>query len=280
MGSRIDVKHGWAFGLDVPGRIALVSLTLLILFILVGPFFSPTSSTLVAMSQRLMPPSLAHPFGTDQFGREVLARVMTGGRQSLRIAGITVLLTTVAGSTLGMVAGYVRRLDGFLMRICDAFLALPAVILAIALMAVSKPSEANVIFALTVVYTPRMARLVRGKVLLIREMPYIEATTALGASLWRVLFDHILPNAMPEIIVLGSFIFGYAILDEATLSFLGVGPPPPAPSWGNMLSEARYLIRDAFWISFFPGLLIGAVVLATNILGDVIRDRYDPQKSE
>jgi peptide/nickel transport system permease protein len=125
-----------------------------------------------------------------------------------------------------------------------------------------------------------MARVVRGKALLIREMPYVEAANALGARVSRVLARHVLPNAMPEIIVLGSFIFGYAVLDEATLSFLGVGPPPPAPSWGNMLSEARYLIRDAFWISFFPGLLIGISVLAANILGDGIRDRYDPRKGE
>jgi ABC-type dipeptide/oligopeptide/nickel transport system permease subunit len=137
-----------------------------------------------------------------------------------------------------------------------------------------------VVVALVVVYTPRMARLVRGKALLIREMPYVEAVNALGARLSRVLGWHVLPNAMPEIIVQGSFIFGYAILDEATLSFLGVGPPPPAASWGNMLAEARYLIRDAFWISFFPGLLIGVAVLATNILGDGIRDRYDPRKGE
>jgi peptide/nickel transport system permease protein len=205
---------------------------------------------------------------------------MAGGQQSLRVASLTMVLTVLAGSALGLVAGYVRALDDVLMRISDAFLALPAVILAIALMAVREPSEGSVVAALAVVYTPRMARLVRGKALLIREMPYVEAVNALGARVSRVLGRHVLPNAMPEIIVQGSFIFGYAILDEATLSFLGVGPPPPAASWGNMLAEARYLIRDAFWISFFPGLLIGVTVLATNTLGDGIRDRYDPRKGE
>jgi len=267
-------------GLGVAATVSLATLGLVFGLIVLGPQIYALSPTDIVISERLKPPSLAHPLGTDQFGRDVLARVMTGGQQSLRVASITMVLTVFAGSVLGLLAGYLRRLDEVLMRICDAFMALPAVILAIALMAVSEPSEASVIFALVVVYTPRMARVVRGKALLIREMPYVEAANALGARVSRVLARHVLPNAMPEIIVLGSFIFGSAILDEATLSFLGVGPPPPAPSWGNMLSEARYLIRDAFWISFFPGLLIGISVLAANILGDGIRDRYDPRKGE
>jgi len=264
-------------GLGPAADLALLGLGLLIGFILIGPYAYSASPTLVVGGARLQPPSWAHPLGTDQFGREVLARVMAGGHQSLRVAGCTMILTVVAGSLLGLVAGAVRTLDEILMRISDAFLALPAVILAIALMAVREPSEANVLLALVVVYTPRVARLVRGKVLVIREMPYVEAATALGGRLTRVVARHVLPNATPELIVQATFIFGYAILDEATLSFLGVGPPPPAPSWGNMLAEARYLIREAFWISFFPGLLIGLAVLAANIIGDGIRDRYDPQ---
>jgi len=260
--------------------VALIGLVALIGFIVVGPSLYPVSPTLVSAGTRLQPPSSEHPLGTDQLGREVLARVMAGGRQSLRVATLAMALTVMAGSLLGLLAGAVRALDDPLMRVSDAFLALPAVILAIALMAVREPSEGNVVLALVVVYTPRVARVVRGKALLIREMPYVEAAHALGARLTRVMRRHILPNATPELIVQGTFIFGYAILDEATLSFLGVGPPPPAPSWGNMLSEARYLIRDAFWISFFPGLLIGLAVLAANILGDGIRDRFDPRKGE
>jgi len=267
-------------GLGIAADVSVLALLLLIAFIVIGPYVYTASPTLVAGSARLQAPSLAHPLGTDQFGREVLARVMAGGQQSLRVASLTMVLTIVAGTVLGLVAGALRAWDEILMRISDAFLALPAVILAIALMAVREPSEANVILALVVVYTPRVARVVRGKVLLIREMPYVEAANALGARLSRVVARHVLPNATPELIVQGTFIFGYAILDEATLSFLGVGPPPPAPSWGNMLSEARYLIRDAFWISFFPGLLIGLAVLAANIMGDGIRDRYDPRKGE
>lgn len=256
---------------------ALAVLAALVGFIVVGPIVHPVSPTRVASSERLKPPSLAHPFGTDQLGRDVLARVMAGGQQSLRVATGTAVLTILVGSFLGLLAGYVRKLDEVLMRVCDAFMALPAVILAIALMAVSEPSEASVVVALSIVYAPRMARLVRGKALIIREMGYVEAADALGASDYRILVRHVLPNAIPEIIVLGSFIFGYAILDEAALSFLGVGPPPPAPSWGNMISEARYLVRDAFWISFFPGLFIGIAVLAANILGDGIRDLQDPR---
>ena len=267
-------------GLGTVADVALVGLVLLIALIVMGPYLYTMSPTLVAGGERLKPPSMAHPLGTDQFGREVLARVIAGGQQSLRVATLTMALTMVAGSLLGLVAGSVRALDEILMRISDAFLALPAVILAIALMAVREPSEANVVLALVVVYTPRVARVVRGKALLIREMPYVEAANALGAPRARVIGWHILPNATPELIVQATFIFGYAILDEATLSFLGVGPPPPAPSWGNMLSEARYLVRDAFWISFFPGLLIGIAVLSANILGDGIRDRYDPRRGE
>ena len=267
-------------GLGTVADVALVGLVLLIALIVMGPYLYTVSPTLVAGGERLKPPSMAHPLGTDQFGREVLARVIAGGQQSLRVATLTMALTMVAGSLLGLVAGSVRALDEILMRISDAFLALPAVILAIALMAVREPSEANVVLALVVVYTPRVARVVRGKALLIREMPYVEAANALGAPRARVIGWHILPNATPELIVQATFIFGYAILDEATLSFLGVGPPPPAPSWGNMLSEARYLVRDAFWISFFPGLLIGIAVLSANILGDGIRDRYDPRRGE
>jgi peptide/nickel transport system permease protein len=274
------VKRRRRRGLGIAADVSVLALLLLIAFIVIGPYVYTASPTLVAGGERLKAPSLAHPLGTDQFGREVLARVMAGGQQSLRVACLTMVLTVVVGTVLGLVAGALRAWDEILMRISDAFLALPAVILAIALMAVREPSEANVILALVVVYTPRVARVVRGKVLLIREMPYVEAANALGARLARVVARHVLPNATPELIVQGTFIFGYAILDEATLSFLGVGPPPPAPSWGNMLSEARYLIRDAFWISFFPGLLIGLAVLAANIMGDGIRDRYDPRRGE
>ncbi|MGH7279799.1 MAG: ABC transporter permease, partial [Candidatus Rokuibacteriota bacterium] len=201
-----------------------------------------------------------------------------GGQQSLRVATVTMIITVVIGSAAGLVAGWVRALDNLLMRVSDAFMALPAVILAIALMAVREPSEGSVIMALSVVYIPRVARVVRGKALVIREIPFVEAAAALGAGSPRIMTRHILPNSMAEIIVQATFIFGYAVLDEATLSFLGVGPPPPAPSWGNMLAESRYLIREAFWISFFPGLMIGLAVLSTNILGDGIRDTYDVKR--
>ncbi len=261
--------------LPVPARLALAVLGLVAAGIAAGPLVYGVDPTLVAASERLKPPSLAYPMGTDQMGRDVLARVMTGGRQSLRVAAATMAITVLAGGAAGLLAGWVRALDNLVMRTSDAFMALPAVILAIALVAVREPSEGSVIAALSVVYIPRVARVVRSRVLVVREMPFVEAARSLGAGSGRIMLRHILPNSMPEMIVQATFIFGYAMLDEATLSFLGVGPPPPAPSWGNMLAEARYLVRDAVWISVFPGLLIGLAVLATNVLGDGIRDTYD-----
>ena len=257
---------------------ALVVLVLVVAFIVIGPFLYRIDPTFVAASERLRSPSPAYLMGTDQLGRDVLARVMTGGQQSLRVAIVTMIITIIVGSAAGLVAAWLRALDNLVMRISDAFMALPAVILAIALMALREPSESSVIMALSVVYIPRVARMVRGKALVIREILFVEAAAALGAGATRIMARHILPSSVPEIIVQATFIFGYAVLDEATLSFLGVGPPPPAPSWGNMLAEARYLIRDAFWISFFPGLLIGVAVLSTNILGDGIRDAYDVKR--
>jgi len=257
---------------------ALLVLAAVVGFIVVGPLVYRVDPTLVAGSERLKPPSGRYLMGTDQLGRDVLARVMTGGQQSLRVASVTMVVTMVVGSAAGLIAAWVRALDNLVMRISDAFMALPAVVLAIALMAVREPSEGSVVMALSVVYVPRVARVVRSKALVVREMPFVEAAGALGAGARRIMARHILPNSLPEIIVQATFIFGYAVLDEATLSFLGVGPPPPAPSWGNMLAEARYLIREAFWISFFPGVLIGLAVLSTNILGDGIRDTYDVKR--
>ena len=182
----------------------------------------------------------------------------------------------LAGVLVGLLAGYFRSLDNVLMRLMDGFLALPAIILAIAIMAVLGPSEANVVIALVIAYTPRVARVVRGQVLSIRELDYVMAATAIGTSSTRLLWRQIIPNLTSVIIVQVSFTFAYAVLDEATLSFIGVGPPPPAPSWGNMLAEARDLIAQAPWIAFFPGVAIAAIVLCMNVLGDAIRDWLDP----
>ena len=251
------VRRRW---LNLNATAALLVLSALIVFIVVGPLVYRIDPTLVAGSERLKPPSPGYLMGTDQLGRDVLARVMTGGRQSLRVASVTMLITIVVGSVTGLVAGWVRAVDNLVMRISDAFMALPAVILAIALMAVREPSEGSVVMALSVVYIPRVARVVRSKALVIREMPFVEAAGALGADGTRIMGRHILPNSLPEIIVQATFIFGYAMLDEATLSFLGVGPPPPAPSWGNMLAEARYLISR-----LFPQLAQAAGLSATPL---------------
>lgn len=263
-------------GLSWSGRIALVALVVIVGVILVGPLVYPVDPTLVVGRDRLQPPGARHLMGTDHFGRDVLARVLKGGQQSLRIGLATTAAAVLVGSLVGLVAGYFRRLDGPLMRLMDGFLALPAIILAIAIMAVLGPSEANVVIALAVAYTPRVARVVRGQVLSIRELDYVMSAEALGTRSPRVLWRHVLPNILSVVIVQVSFTFAYAVLDEATLSFIGVGPPPPAPSWGNMLAESRNLIAQAPWVALFPGLAIAAIVLTMNFLGDAVRDWFDP----
>lgn len=266
-------------GLSLTGRVALVVLVLLVLLIVFGPQLYRVDPILVSGLNRLKPPSLDYIMGTDHLGRDVFARVLKGGQQSLRIGIATTLIAIVGGTLVGLTSGYFRSIDNALMRLMDGFLALPAIILAIAIMAVLGPSEVSVVVALAVAYIPRAARVVRGQVLAIRELDYVMAGEALGIHSSRLLWRHILPNCISVVIVQTSFTFAYAILDEATLSFIGVGPPPPAPSWGNMLAESRHLITQAPWIAFFPGMAIAVIVLTMNFLGDSLRDWLDPSKT-
>lgn len=225
----------------------------------------------------LMPPSAAHWFGTDGFGRDILSRVIHGTRVSLQIGVSVVVLTGLFGAALGLLAGYVRWLDNILMRIMDGLMAFPGVLLAIALAAALGPSAMNAVIALTVAFTPRTARVVRSSVLVIRELPYVEAAVAAGAGHLRIVFRYILANALSPLIVQLTFVFAVSILSEAILSFLGVGPPPPAPSLGNIIAEGRNYLQDAPWIAFFPGLAIAASVLGLNLMGDGLRDVTDPR---
>jgi len=225
----------------------------------------------------LAAPSRAFRFGTDDFGRDLLSRVLYGARISLGIGFSVMCISGIVGTVLGSVAGYARRLDGPIMRVVDALMAFPAVLLALAIGAVLGPSAINAAIALAVVYAPGTARIVRASVLVTKETLYVEAASAFGATPRRILLKHILPNSVAPLIVQLTFVFAYAVLAESILSFLGVGPPPPAPSWGNTISEGRNYITVAPWIAFFPGLFIAVCVLGLNLLGDGLRDVLDPR---
>jgi peptide/nickel transport system permease protein len=242
-----------------------------------APLIVPYDPMKMAILQRLKPPTGLHPFGTDEFGRDVLSRVILGARLSLLVGGLVVVVATVLGTLLGLVGGWFRRLDGVVMRFTDALMAFPDILLAIAFMAALGPSLFNVVLALGIVYTPRVARVVRAATLVVREMPYVEAARALGAGSPRIVFGHILPNLMSPVIVQATFIFAYAILTEAALSFIGVGVPPTTPTWGNMIAGAQQYFRQADWLMLFPGLAIVVTVLALQIVGDGLRDALDPR---
>jgi peptide/nickel transport system permease protein len=226
---------------------------------------------------RLGAPTAVYWLGTDGFGRDVLSRVLYGARVSLRVGLMVVLLNGILGTLIGSTAGYFRRLDNPIMRLMDGLMAFPAILLAIALAATLGASEVNVVLALTAAYAPRTARIVRASVLVIREMEYVQAAIAVGAGYLRILFRHILTNSMAPIIVQLTFIFAVSVLAEAVLSFIGVGPPPPTPTWGNIIADGRNYVREAPWISLLPGIAIAVTVLGLNLLGDGLRDVLDPR---
>jgi peptide/nickel transport system permease protein len=227
--------------------------------------------------KRLKPPGAAGWFGTDFLGRDVYARTIHGGRISLTV-GITVAaVSTVIGLVIGLLAGYVRWLDAIVMRFMDGMMAIPGVLLAIALISLAGASLGNVIIAITVPEIPRVVRLVRSVVLTIREQAYVEAAVSVGTRLPKMLFRHILPNTIAPLIVQATYVCASAIVIEAILSFLGAGTPPEIPSWGNIIAEGRIYFQVAPWIIFFPGLFLAVTVLAVNILGDGLRDSLDPK---
>jgi len=229
------------------------------------------------VSTRLTAPGAAHWFGTDDVGRDVWSRVVYGARLSLLVGGAVVVLALAVGLVCGLAAGYWRRLDNPIMRVMDGMMAFPAIILAIALMASLGPSVTNVIVAIGIVYAPRVARIVRGSVLVIRETTYVEAARALGVADTTIVLRHVLPNCLSPVIVQGSFVFAAAVLTEAALSFLGVGVPPYVPSWGNSLAEGRLYLQQAPWLVLYPGAAIMLTIFGLNLLGDGLRDLLDPK---
>jgi peptide/nickel transport system permease protein len=277
--SRLLKKYRWlkslqrSKGVWIGGIIAL----LMVFLAIFAPVLTPLDPIRLNPMDRLKPPMEGHLFGTDAMGRDIFSMVIYGSRISLEVGFSVMLFTSLAGIVMGLISGYYRVLDNIIMRVNDGMMAVPSIILAIALMAVLGPRVSNIIIALSVVYTPRMARIVRGSVLSAKEITYVEAARALGTRDLVIAFRHILPNCVAPMIVQGTFIFARSVLAEAALSFLGVGVPPYIPSWGNVVSEGRLFIFEAPWISLFPGFAILLFVMGLNLLGDGLRDSLDPK---
>ncbi len=267
----------WLLSRDSGAVVGGFVLALVIFSGLIGPYLTGWDVLKVDPMNRLLPPSASHWLGTDGFGRDVLTRTLYAARISLLVGLATMIGSTVLGTVVGLAAGYFKALDGPIMRVMDGFMAFPSILLAIAIMASLGPRTENVIVALTIVYLPRIARLVRGQVLVVRQLLYVEAARALGAGDWRILMLHTLPNCVSPLIVQGSFTFAFAVISEASLSYLGAGVPPELPTWGNMLHEGVALMAAAWWMSVFPGIALAVTVLSLNQLGDGLRDSLDPR---
>ena len=259
-----------------PGLImGLTVFILIVMAAIIIPAVANVDPNAMAIADRLKGPSLKHPFGTDEFGRDLMIRVLYGARVSLLAGGTVALLSCALGTVIGIYASYFKILDHILMRICEGLIAIPGVLLAIALMAALGASNLNVIIALTIVYTPSVARIVRSSALVTREQPYVEAAKVQGAGSGRILRKLILPGVISPLTVQASFIFAQAIISEASLSFLGAGIPAPAASWGNILQGSKQVLQKAPWTVIFPGLAVVLCVLSLNLLGDGLRDYLD-----
>ena len=244
-----------------------------------APYLATVDPQAVTPLNRLKPPSWQNWFGTDALGRDVYSRVMYGARVSLTVGIAVAFLSTVIGMAIGLITGFVRWLDPIVMRIMDGLMSIPSILLAIALMALTKASIENVILAITLAEVPRVVRLVRSLVLSLREQPYVEAAAASGTPLIKTLLRHILPNIAAPLLVQATYICASAMITEAILSFIGAGTPPNIPSWGNIMAESRSLFQIAGYLILFPSIFLSATVLAVNYLGDGLRDALDPRLS-
>lgn len=262
-----------------PGAMTgLVILLLIALASILAPLLTSFDPVMLSPRDRLQPPGPAHPFGTDAFGRDVLTRVLFGGRISLQLGFIAVGIGAGIGVTLGLLAGYFGGVtDNLVMRLTDVMLAFPGILLALAIVAILGPNLFNAMIAVGISASPTYARVVRGAVLQIKTLAYIEAVQQCGARNWRVILLHILPNILGSIVVIATLGVANAIIAGSALSFLGLGAKPPTPEWGLMLADGRNYLRHAWWITTFPGLAIMLTVLSINLLGDGLRDALDPR---
>ncbi|MEI3852758.1 MULTISPECIES: ABC transporter permease [unclassified Ensifer] len=255
----------------------LIVLTVFVLLAVFAPLIAPYAPGKLSIVNRLQPPSMQWFFGTDEFGRDVFSRTIYAGRLSLLVGAAVVTLATVIGVVLGLLAGFFPKLDTPIARVIDAMMAFPDILLAIALVAALGPSLTTVIIALSIVYAPRLARVVRASTLVIRELPYVEAARALGISTPHIMTRHVLRNLLSPVLVQGTFLFAHAMLAEAGLSFLGVGVSPEIPTWGTMIASGRQYIGQADWVTLFPGIAIVLSVLSLQMVGDGLRDMLDPR---
>jgi peptide/nickel transport system permease protein len=252
-------------------------LAVIVALAVLAPMLWTVDPEAVSPIQRLRAPSSEFWFGTDMLGRDVWSRTLYGTRVSVFVGLLVALSSTALGLTIGLVTGFVKWADAVLMRVMDGLMSIPSILLAIALVALTKPSIENVIIALTIIETPRVARLVRGTVLTLRDQPFVEAATTVGTTTPLILLRHILPNTMAPLLVQATYVCGAAMIAEALLSFIGAGTPPNIPSWGNIISEGRAYFQIAWWIIVFPGIFLSLTVLAVNLFGDGISAALDPR---
>lgn len=263
-----------------PVLLALIVLLLIVAAALLAPWLGTVNPTAIDPANRLKPPFGGYLLGTDAFGRDIWSRVVYGSRISL-IAGLgAAVISVIAGLVIGLIAGWFRSLDGLIMRVMDAIMAIPGILLAIALVSVTGASLTTVLVAITIPEIPRVVRLVRGQILSVRGEPYVEAALALGTPLPLLLWRHMVPSTVAPLTVQGTYVFASAMLTEAILSFLGAGIPPEIPSWGNIMSEGRMYFRMLPGLILFPGLFLSLTVLSVNILGDALRDALDPKMAK
>ena len=257
--------------------------TLLVVLALIGifaPYLGTVDPTGIAPAKRMRPPSELYWFGTDALGRDVYSRVMFGARVSLTVGLSVALLATLAGLAIGLVSGFVRWADAIIMRIMDGLMSIPPILLAVALMALTRGSVRNVIMAITIAEIPRVSRLVRGVVLSLREQPYVDAAIASGTRTPMIILRHILPNTLAPLLVQATYVCASAMIVEAILSFIGAGTPPTIPSWGNIMAEGRALWQVKPFLVFFPAAFLSITVLAVNLVGDGLRDALDPRMAK